>query len=222
MEIVLPSGTAAYLAATTGAERGLVIIPDIWGLRPLFAEMCHTIASHTGWSVASFEPFPGQDLAGAESPDGLAERSVAIAATTDAALLGDAIATADATAAPVVGIIGFCMGGMYALKAAGTDRFDASVAFYGMVRHPPHWSGPQQEQPLDCLARRTARVMAVVGTEDHWTPPEDLAALENAGVTVVSYAGADHGFVHDPSRPAHRADDAADAWDRALAFLSGQ
>jgi len=64
--------------------------------------------------------------------------------------------------------------------------------------------------------------MAVAGTEDHWTPPEDLAELENAGVTVVSYVGADHGFVHDPSRPAHRADDAADAWDRALAFLSGQ
>ena len=28
-------------------------------------------------------------------------------------------------------------------------------------------------------------------------------------------------FVHDPSRPAHRADDAADAWDRALKFLDG-
>jgi carboxymethylenebutenolidase len=40
-------------------------------------------------------------------------------------------------------------------------------------------------------------------------------------VTVVRYDGADHGFVHDPSRPTHRADDAADAWDRALAFLDG-
>ena len=35
----------------------------------------------------------------------------------------------------------------------------------------------------------------------------------------MRYEGADHGFVHDPSRPAHRADDAADAWSRVLAFL---
>ena len=36
---------------------------------------------------------------------------------------------------------------------------------------------------------------------------------------VVVYPGAEHGFVHDPDRPAHRPDDAADAWRRALAFL---
>ena len=33
---------------------------------------------------------------------------------------------------------------------------------------------------------------------------------------VVVYEGADHGFVHDADRPAHRADDAADAWTRVL------
>jgi carboxymethylenebutenolidase len=36
---------------------------------------------------------------------------------------------------------------------------------------------------------------------------------------VVVYPGAEHGFVHDPERAAHRPDDAADAWRRALAFL---
>jgi dienelactone hydrolase len=35
----------------------------------------------------------------------------------------------------------------------------------------------------------------------------------------VRYEGAEHGFVHDASRPAHRADDAADAWRRVIAFL---
>ena len=48
-----------------------------------------------------------------------------------------------------------------------------------------------------------------------------VAAVEALGVEVVRYEGADHGFVHDPSRPAHRPDDAADAWSRALAFLAG-
>ena len=32
-------------------------------------------------------------------------------------------------------------------------------------------------------------------------------------------AEAEHGFVHDPERPAHRPEDAADVWHRALAFL---
>ena len=62
--------------------------------------------------------------------------------------------------------------------------------------------------------------LAVIGCDDAWTPPDDVDALEAAGATVVRYEGADHGFVHDASRPAHRADDAADAWSRVLAWLA--
>jgi dienelactone hydrolase len=64
------------------------------------------------------------------------------------------------------------------------------------------------------------RVLAVMGTADPYTPAEHLAELEAAGGTVVRYEGAEHGFVHDPSRPAHRPDDAADAWQRAIAWLT--
>ena len=34
------------------------------------------------------------------------------------------------------------------------------------------------------------------------------------GVEIHVYEGAEHGFIHDASRPSHRADDAADAWRR--------
>ena len=61
---------------------------------------------------------------------------------------------------------------------------------------------------------------AIVGSVDQWTPAADVDAAEAAGVTVVRYEGADHGFVHDDTRPAHRPDDATDAWARAIAFLS--
>jgi carboxymethylenebutenolidase len=112
------------------------------------------------------------------------------------------------------------MGGMYALKAAGTGRFHRAVAFYGMFRVPPHWQGPTTVEPLEQLARAEAcPALAIVGSLDQWTPPDDAAAAEVAGVTVVRYEGADHGFVHDDSRPTHRAADAADAWRRAIAFL---
>jgi carboxymethylenebutenolidase len=222
MEPPLPSGTAAMGHLTEGAERGLVIVPDIWGLRGLYARMVDDLAQRTSWSVVAIEPFPAQDLPGAAAPTGFGERSAALRSIDDERLLGDAIAAADLTGCEHVGLIGFCMGGMYALKAAAVGRFDRVAAFYGMIRVPDAWSGPGQGRPLDAIAARGATdVMAIIGTVDVWTPPEDVDALEALGATVVRYEGADHGFVHDPDRPAHRPDDAADAWERVLAFLAG-
>jgi carboxymethylenebutenolidase len=63
-------------------------------------------------------------------------------------------------------------------------------------------------------------VLAIIGGRDHFTPPADVDDLEATGATVVRYPGGEHGFVHDPSRPTHRADDAADAWARAVTFLA--
>ena len=132
------------------------------------------------------------------------------------------IGAAEVTGCEQVGLIGFCMGGMYALKSSAVGRFDRVAGFYGMIRVPEAWSGPGQGQPLDAVAARgDTEVMEIVGTIDQWTPPEDVDALEALGATVVRYEGADHGFVHDPDRPVHRPEDAADAWSRVLAFLAG-
>jgi carboxymethylenebutenolidase len=222
MHIELPSGTAAFAVTPEGADRGLVIVPDIWGLRPLFEQMCRDLSARTGWSVVCIEPFRGQELPGPSAPDALAVRGDALRARHDDELLGDAVAAAEATGCDGVGLIGFCMGGMYALKASATARFDRIAAFYGMIRVPEGWAGPGQGQPLDALAdREDCEVMAIIGTADGYTPADDVEALEAAGVRVVRYEGADHGFVHDPARPAHRPDDAADAWDRVLGFLDG-
>lgn len=220
MDMDLPSGTAAHITRSEDAARALVVIPDIWGLRPLFVDMCDELARRTGATVGAFEPFGTSTLPPADDPDGFSRRADALRSLDDSTLLADAVSTADATGCEKVGLIGFCMGGMYALKAAASDRFERIVSFYGMIEVPDDWSGPGQGQPLDALRQRGAtEVMAVVGTEDPWTPPAHVDLLEAAGVAVVRYEGADHGFVHDPSRPAHRPDDARDAWNRALAFL---
>jgi carboxymethylenebutenolidase len=220
MAPTLPSGTPAIAHLQDTAARGLVIVPDIWGLRDLYARMVEDLAARTGWSVVAIEPFPGQDLPGADDPTGFDLRSAALRSIDDERLLGDAVAAAELTGCEHVGLIGFCMGGMYALKSAAVGRFDRVAGFYGMIRVPEAWSGPGQGQPLDAVAARGAtEVMAIVGTVDAWTPPDDVDALEALGATVVRYEGADHGFVHDPDRPAHRPDDAADAWGRVLSFL---
>jgi carboxymethylenebutenolidase len=220
VRVTLPSGTPAVLVhppAGTAPRRGLVIAPDIMGLRPLFDDMAARLAREHGWVVCVVEPFPGQEALP------LDERlESAVSAKTDERSVGDLVAGADACDLEPVAVIGFCMGGMYTLKAAGTGRFDRCAAFYGMIHVPDDWRGPGQGDPLHAVRSRPAgtEVLAVVGTADPYTPSDDVAELEAAGVTVVRYEGAEHGFVHDPSRPAHRADDAADAWRRVIDFLT--
>ena len=220
MRIELPSGTPAELArpARGGVTGGLVIAPDIMGLRPLFDDMAAKLATEQGWRVIAVEPFPGHESMTLE------ERMSAAATLDDGQQVGDLVAAADILGddAEPVGLIGFCMGGMYAIKAAATGRFERVAPFYGMIRVPASWSGAGQGQPLDLLAAApgsAARVHAIIGTADPYTPPDDVDALEAAGATVVRYEGAEHGFVHDASRPAHRADDAADAWSRVISWL---
>ena len=216
MRIELPSGTPAELATPDGeARRSLVIAPDIGGLRPLFDDLVARLSTEHRWAVCAVEPFPGRESMTLE------ERFEALPSLDDERFLGDLVAGADHLGVPPTAVLGFCMGGMYALKAAGTGRFDKAVSFYGMIRVPEQWRGPAQGEPLEAVRRPAASpVLAIIGTADQWTPPADVDDLEAAGATVVRYEGAEHGFVHDPSRPAHRPDDARDAWRRVADFLA--
>ncbi len=216
MRIELPSGTPAELIRPSGEPSlGVVIAPDIFGLRPLFVDLCTFLAEQNGWAVCAAEPFPGRTL------DGVDERFAAVRNLDDDRVLGDLIAAGKATECANVALIGFCIGGMYALKAAGLSHFHRVVSFYGMIRVPEAWKGFGTVEPLDKLANPlSSPTLAIIGEQDPYTPPEDVAALERTRVTVVRYPEAEHGFVHDPDRPAHRPADAADAWKRAIAFLA--
>jgi carboxymethylenebutenolidase len=218
MRTTLASETPVEIARPAdGREpsRGLVLIPDIMGLRPLFDDHAQRLADDNGWAVAAVEPWPGRE----DMP--LEDRLEKVGTIDDQAFLADLTGAADLLELDPVAITGFCMGGMFTLKATGTGRFHRAVAFYGMIKVPDHWRGDGTIEPLDALRSPDAcPTMAIIGTVDQWTPADDVAELEAAGVTVVRYEGADHGFVHDDSRPAHRAEDAADAWQRAVAFLS--
>ncbi len=219
MRVTLSTGTIAEHAtpASGSAVGGLVLLPDIMGLRPLFDEHCQRLADATNRVVCAPEPFPiipGRELT-------LEDRLATMELLHDEVVLADVVAAADACGVDPVGVLGFCMGGMYALKAAGTGRFDRAVSFYGMIRVPLQWRSDGQGEPLDAISAPGAcPILAIIGTHDVWTPKVDVDALEATGATVVRYQGAEHGFVHDPERPAHRPEDAADAWLRAIAFLT--
>jgi carboxymethylenebutenolidase len=108
--------------------------------------------------------------------------------------------------------VGFSMGGAWsiwsALDAAGA--VSRAVAYYGAEE------GPYPET--------RAAFLVHVGELDTWDPPEELAAacdgLRAAGAeaTLHVYPGCEHWFA-EPGRPEHRADAAALAWERTLAFL---
>ena len=193
------------------------MVPDIMGLRPLFDDMVAHLAETYGWAVAAVEPFPGRESMALE------ERMPAMAGLDDDRQLAAIAAAADLLAIEPVGVLGFCMGGMYTMKATAKGRFDRAAPFYGMIRVPEAWRGPAQRDAIDLLAASpgsASRVLAIIGTADPYTPVRDVDDLEAAGATVVRYEGAEHGFVHDASRPAHRAADAEDAWRRVADWFA--
>jgi carboxymethylenebutenolidase len=115
------------------------------------------------------------------------------------------------------------MGGMQVLKAAATGRVYRAVGLYGKIRVPHHRVGPKLREPLDTVAD-VCPTLAIFGADDAYTPAPDIDALRAAWADrpdceIVVYDDAEHGFVHAPERDAHRAEDAADAWRRVLAFL---
>jgi carboxymethylenebutenolidase len=216
---------AIHARPTTEPGAGVVVHADIGGVRPLFDDQCRRLASH-GFAVACTEPFARFPREVREASD-ITVRMSHMKDMDDERQLGDLARAAEflrtTDGVERVSVIGFCMGGMYTLKAAATGVFARAVAFYGMLRVPEDWKGPHQRDALD-TAVQVCPTLAIFGGEDPWVPLDDVEALRAAwrdrdDCEIVVYPEADHGFVHGPERPAHRPDDARDAWRRALAFL---
>jgi carboxymethylenebutenolidase len=204
---------------------GIVLHPDIMGLRPLFEDMVRRIATH-GFAVVAIEPYAH---VGEEHRGDVEHRMAAAKLLDDDVQLADFDAAANLLVVEDdvtrVSMLGFCMGGYYTFKAAASGRFDAAVAFYGMLRTPEGWRGDTpRTDPLD-VAAEMCPTLAIFGTNDSFVPMADIEALRDAwkerdDCEIIVVEGAEHGFVHAPDRPVHRPDDAATLWARALDWLA--
>ena len=92
----------------------------------------------------------------------------------------------------VVGVIGFCMGGGFALLLAGRPGWSAASVNYGML--------PKGENALDATVDGACPVVASFGGDDpslRGAAGRLEAALDRAGVPadVREYAGVQHGFI---------------------------
>ena len=227
------------IAVTYGALPGYAARPDgagpfpivlvneeIFGVHEYIKDVCRRLAKQGYLAVAPEYYARHGDLAKMTDPQQIV-RDV-ISKTPDAEVLSDLDAAAKWAAANHgdarrLAVIGFCRGGRNTwLYAAHNPALKAAVAFYGPVGGQP--SPIQPRTGLDVAGEIHCPLLGLYGGADTSIPLDAVRQAEqkakSAGKTVdiVVFPDAPHGF-HADYRPSYRAADAADAWNRALAWI---
>src|ERR1700678_4571135 len=237
IEIKTPDGTAdAYFVhPMKGKHPGVLIWPDIFGLRPTFKQMATRLAE-SGYSVLVINPFYRTQKAptAPEHPD-FNDPPTRQALMTLAGTLSPVTAATDATAfiafldaQPSVdkkkkmGTTGYCMGGPFVFRtaAAYADRIGAAATFHGggLVTDKP-------DSPHLLIPQMKAQYLVAIAENDDTRQPEaktvlkDAFAKANLSAEVEVYSGAQHGWC-PPDSAVYNHDQAEKAWSRQLALFS--
>src|SRR5262245_61338162 len=144
VNIKTPDGMAdAYFVhPATGTAPGVLVWPDIFGLRPAFRQMGKRLAE-SGYSVLVVNPFyrtkkaPTAEQGAATPIQGLMPLMQGVMNETTQTIDAKAFIAWLDQQAPVaknrkMGTQGYCMGGPFALRtAAASDRVGAAASFHG-------------------------------------------------------------------------------------------
>jgi carboxymethylenebutenolidase len=196
-------------AAGAGAP-AVIVIHEWWGLNDQVRGVARSLASD-GFLAFAVDLFQG---ALAKDAGQAAAMMQALDGKRALVELHAAVQALLPRSGARVGVVGFCMGGAYALAtAAHNPEVRAAVAYYGIP-----------SPPLADVKRIRARVLGHYASRDTYVSPERVDALEKtlaaAGVKAALYRyEADHAFANE-KRPEVYAPAAAElAWKRTLAFL---
>jgi len=220
-----------------GSRPGVVLVPDVWGLSKVYRDLAGRLAGE-GFAVLVVDPYRKtgapqlEDVESAlrwirELPDPVVLETLQEA--VDALAAHPAVLRSE-PAGPKLGVLGFCMGGQYALLAAcSCSGLSACVACYGMLRYEEGLDPARKPRsPLEALADLRCPVLGLYGEEDALIPVEDVRELERAlrqsgtSSEVHLFPGAGHAFMN-PARPeAYRPQTAEEAWSRLAPFLHAQ
>ncbi|MGY3478858.1 MULTISPECIES: dienelactone hydrolase family protein [Bradyrhizobium] len=118
----------------------------------------------------------------------------------------------------LVGTVGYCMSGRYAINAAThfPDSVKAAASVYGV-----QLATDQADSPHLAAAKTKAELYFACAETDVYAPPEVIEkvkeAMNGAKAEVEIYPGTHHGFAF-PKRPVYDRDAAERHWERLLAL----
>jgi carboxymethylenebutenolidase len=238
VEIKTPDGVAdAYFVhPAKGKFPGVLIWPDIFGLRPAFRQMADRLAE-SGYAVLVINPFYRTKKAptAPEHAD-FNDPATRQALTSLMGTLNPQTAVTDAKAfvpfldgqAAVdkkrkLATTGYCMGGPFAFRTAAVfaDRIGAAATFHGggLVTDQP-------DSPHLLIAQMKARFLVAIAENDDKRQPEAKDVLRESfakahlPAEIEVYAGTMHGWCPIDSH-VYNHDQAEKAWSRMLVLFGG-
>ena len=229
VNVTTPDGIADcyFVHPATGNAPGVLIWPDIFGLRPAFRQMGKRLAE-SGYSVLVVNPFyrtkkaPTAD-AGAATPIDqvrpLAQSLSEKTQMTDAkAFIGWLDGQSSVAKNRKMGTQGYCMGGPMAFRTAAAvpERIGAVATFHG--------GGLVTDQPnsphLEAAASKAQFLIAIAANDDARSPNDktkmkETFAKANLPAEIEVYADAAHGWC-PPDSHVYNEPQAEKAWSRLL------
>ena len=231
VSVTTPDGTADcyFVHPATGTAAGVLMWPDIFGLRPAFRQMGKRLAE-SGYSVLVVNPFyrvkkaPTAEAGGATPIDQVRPLAQGLNETThmtDAkAFIGWLDQQASVAKNRKIGTQGYCMGGPIAFRTAAAvpDRVGAVASFHGgglvtTMPNSPH---------LQAAKTKAQFLIQIADNDDQRAPTEkdvlkDTFAKANLPAEIEVYAGAAHGWC-PPDSQVYNEPQAEKAWSRLLAL----
>src|SRR5262245_46775019 len=226
-----PDGTADcyFVHPASGTSPGVLVWPDIFGLRPAFRTMGKRLAE-SGYAVLVVNPFyrvkkaPTAENGAATPIQQLMPLAQALNETTHMADAKAFIAWLDQQQSVAknrkIGTQGYCMGGPIAFRtsAAVPDRVGAVASFHGggLVTQNP--SSPHLQ-----ASKTKAQFLICIATNDDQRSPTEKDVLKEtfakAGLPaeIEVYTGAAHGWC-PPDSGVYNEPQAEKAWSRLLAL----
>ncbi|MFP5328238.1 MAG: dienelactone hydrolase family protein [Acidimicrobiia bacterium] len=227
VRIPLGNGTEidGYLARPAGEDRvpGVVVLHEIWGLNEDMREVSQRIAAQ-GYAVVA--------------PDLYSHGNKAICLTrvmselrhlgdgqvaTDIARTRSWLADQPGVDGERVGIIGFCMGGGFALAAAARGGFAAVSTNYGGVPPKDRLGGTC---PVVGSYGALDKVFVKEGEKleawlDELGIPHDVKVYEGVGHSFMTKGGGPAVLTRlpNPMKPGYSQPEADDAWERVFRFF---
>ena len=236
VDVKTPDGVADcyFVHPSTGTNPGVIVWPDILGLRPAFRQMGKRLAE-SGYTVLVVNPFYRQKHApvvpaGASFADEATRNTVmplaqALSATTNVTDAKAFVAWLDTQKAVdtkrKIGTTGYCMGGPITIRTAAAvpGRVGAGASFHGggLVTTAP-------DSPHLLIPQIKAQYLFAIAENDDQRDPNAKTTLKDAfakaGLTaeVEVYTGAAHGWC-PPDSAVYNEAQAERAWSRLLVLF---